>query len=143
MKVRFYCDVKRVPYCCGAYEAGNFVTRHWNSDEAFKRDIRYEDHSLKEYEDAITPELYKRALDRILAAHPGRTIQFWFYKQANYDGSLAEDYTEDKFRQQVMAHPDAVELAEYVNPNSNNMINGWMIKNQLTMETQNKEEDDD
>jgi hypothetical protein len=136
---RFTYSQQRIPYCCGVDEVGNFSTLLIRTSEV-KNKYPYEVARFK----ATALEAYTEALQYILNASEGRCVQFWFYKPVDYNGSYDKsNYTEDGFRQVVMAHPDAVELAEYVNPNSNNMINGWMIKNKLTMIGQGEDLDDE
>lgn len=126
-KYIFMHQESRLPRCCGVFESGSFNTMYLSQDY-----IRANYPAFKPFDSA--QDAQKDALESILNDHTGYSVQFWFYKNRNYDGTFADNYTEDGFRQLVKEHPDCIELAEYRNPNSGNIINGFMILNNLNTE---------
>lgn len=142
MKYYFSYSLIRLPFCCGVYEVGNFSTNAATDGYVEKHPTEYRNYKYNSIEEAN-----KAALEKILETQLNFCIQFWFYKPSNYNGDYDDmEYTEDEFRQVVKAHPNCVELAEYVNKNSGNMINGFMINNntsQIKSEVYSDEEDDD
>lgn len=117
----------RIPFCCGVYESGGFATSYL--PEAYLKDNFPFD---KPFDSARAA--HKHALESILNNLTGYSVQFWFYKNRNYDGTFVDNYIEDDFRQLVKEHPNCIELAKYHNPNSGNIINGFMIMNNLNTE---------
>lgn len=138
---RYYFNYhdRQLPNCCGVREIGDFemdaVTDEMQARDAEARYPRY-----RAYIATTETEAYKQAFDKILASTCGFVVQFWFKNPTDYDGDW-EGYEHDELRQLVKAHPNCVELAEYVNPNSGNVINGFMILNNLSMEPHNDDED--
>lgn len=124
MKYYFASNTQRLPMCCGVMEVGQFVTRV-TSDENKAKDPS----SYQKFRYDTVKEAREAALNEILAINNRFCIQFWFYKPSNYDGEFEEDYIEQEFMDLVKAHPECVQLAEYVNKNSGNMICGLMIDN--------------
>lgn len=140
-KYKLNTGTHRLPRCCGVYEIGDFNTVS-TSSEAFET-MKKKGHSVYGWMDS-KEEAAKFALDVILSERKGHCIQFWFYKSPDYEGCYdGSVYLENTLRHLVKAHPNCVELAEYVNPNSNNMIHGLMIKNELGVVGLPSDRDDD
>jgi hypothetical protein len=57
-------------------------------------------------------------------------FQIWFVKKTNYEGEYGEHYEREPLRKLVEAIPGVINLGEYRNPNTGNMIQGyqWEIK---------------
>lgn len=104
--------INSLPFCCGVLEAGSF--RHGGN----VGDIGAENAEL----------LLKKILDR----HQGYPIIFNFKREIDHDdnGNIIheeEDYTSGDLRQAVMKHPNAVNIATFINPNSGNRVDSWVI----------------
>lgn len=143
MKYGFDCQVTRLPYCCGVYEVGNFHTRQVSEESINKYPREYGHCKYDNAKDAAAAKLKD-----LIAEYPNFALQFWFYKASDYKGSYEDsEYTENVFREAVKAHPNCKELAEYVNKNSGNMINGFIIDNSTSKEKSDffasSEDDDD
>lgn len=138
---KFSYRTGRLPYCCGVTEVGEFCT-NMHTKAQIERSIGTYNHAEGWY--PTMEEAHKGALTYILNNAGPLAVQFWFYKSCDYKGSFDDqEYTEKGFREVVRAHPGVIELAEYVNPNSNNMINGYMILNDVTQIAKSDEEDED
>ena len=110
-----YANVNRLPWCCGVLEAGYF-----RSDST--REITSACRVGETPEKLLTHILYKAA---------GYPVIFNFYREIEYhrDGEVCEDdkYQAADLRKEVMKHPQAKNLATFVNPNSGNRVDSWMI----------------
>src|SRR5574337_582524 len=109
-----YANVNRLPWCCGVWEAG-----------CFHSDIMRE--SSGQDRCGETPE---KLLARILEKATGYPVMFNFYREIGYDdGGVSEEaeYHAADLREEVMKHPQAKNLATFVNPNSGNRVDSWMI----------------
>lgn len=97
-------------YCCGINEIGKF------------RDPNEDDDGYSEYEAEDAAEL----LDRIKSDYPeGLLFHIWFVKHKKFDETFEEDYEYDDLRQLVQQIPGVIHIAETINPNSKNMIDGY------------------
>lgn len=100
-------DSRTVPYCCGFAEAGNFRESEYGREP-------------------------KQAIDFELDVRPGCPLLFNFYRPIEWNGDNeitgeAENYEAEELRQEVIKHPDAKHLATFINPNSGNRVDSWMI----------------
>lgn len=143
MKYVFSCQVTRLPYCCGVYEVGGFHTRQTSKEQIKEYPGEYKSFKYDSAKDAAAARLKE-----LIEGYPNFALQFWFYKASDYKGSYEDiEYTENDFREAVKAHPNCKELAEYVNKNSGNMINGFIIDNSTSKEKSavfaSSEDDDD
>lgn len=109
-----YASVDRLPWCCGVLEAG-----------CFRSDVSRE--STTVCRAGETPE---KLLARILEKAEGYPVMFNFCRKIEYyDGEVSEDdeYQAADLREEVMKHPNAQNLATFVNPNSGNRVDSWVI----------------
>lgn len=113
-----YASVNRLPWCCGVLEAGSF-----------RSDIMRE--SGGQDRCGETPE---KLLARILENAEGCPVMFNFYREIEYyrdsDGVVEhedKEYQAADLREEVMKHPQAQNLVTFVNPNSGNRVDSWMI----------------
>jgi hypothetical protein len=129
VKYHFSCQVDRLPYCCGVYEVGNFYTNTCGDANFARYPNEY-----RQYIHDDPKSAHEAALKKLLEDYPNFCLQFWFYKPADFLGSYDNsEYVENEFRELIKAHPNCTELAEYVNKNSGNMVNGFMINNCTTV----------
>lgn len=112
-----------LPYCCGVYEAGDF--------------------GVDEYADVVS-KTPKGLVGELVEAAEGRPIIFNFVRQRIGNGwefsgdpltlPLAEEYEYEVLRKYVSKHEDALHVAEFINPNSGNMVDSWILLSNLRKE---------
>lgn len=125
----------RLPHCCGAHELGEFR-------EQFAESVPgpvYCDGRFRKVARATAKEAWEELLTHTLSRLTGYPIQFWFVRQhicsEDEDGNVCEysyeeDYENFTLRELVKAYPTAVCISEeHINPNSDNLIEGWIIPN--------------
>lgn len=105
------CNVHRLPNCCGVVEAGNFTSAGRDRDYL-----------------ADNPT---QLLQHVLDSYKGYPIIFNFKQEIEIeDGNItweAGQYDHEELRQIVMKHPCAKNLCTFINPNSGNRVDSWMI----------------
>ena len=110
-----FANTHRLPWCCGIIEAGYFK----NFDRATSH---VNDISAKTTEELLT---------KILERWEGYPILFNFYREIDYEDRdrsyESDDYEASDLRELVMKHPNAKHLANFINPNSGNRVDSWMI----------------
>lgn len=120
MSFKYSADVNQLPNCCGFLEAGNF-------------------------QKSVSPFIYneiiestpKQALNKVLSMWDsrGRPVMFNFVRfrkvEDDEDSPLNEKYEAEWLRKLVVKHKDAVHIATYINPNTGNEIDSWVILNNL------------
>lgn len=133
------CQVSRVPYCCGAIEAGNFsidnvsVLRH----HAYSYVIG-EGNTKKEAAAALFEKLTNRKT----------SVQFWFKrtcKARGYSATISEmeqkkynKYFVAKELRDILLEKGGVEVARYINPNTYNELSGIIYTNNTVKVKENK-----
>jgi hypothetical protein len=108
----YSANIRQLPFCCGVYEAGNFN----NS---------IDDHPYR-YSDTVND-----LLKELLEYAQGNPIIFNFYKKQDWNGDFYEEYEENELREAVRAHKHSMHLVEFVNKNSDNMVDTYIIKDYL------------
>lgn len=108
----------QVPGCCGVKELFGFS--HDDCDDG--PDIQ----GVGETEAAAADDFVRKiqGRDYIYAA----ACQMWFVKYKKWDGGFQDHYERETLRQRVAQIPGVIDLGEYVNPNSGNMIQGYLWK---------------
>lgn len=119
MSLKYGTDVNQLPNCCGFLEAGYF--QRSNSPFIYSEIIER------------TP---KQILNKVLSMNGGgRPVMFNFvrFRKDEYDedSPLNEKYEAEWLRKLVVKHKDAVHIATYINPNTDNEIDSWVILNNL------------
>ena len=111
------CAMSRLPWCCGVIEAGYFRPLAGMAGVGPDR--------INNAKDASD------LLRRILEKWKGYPVMFNFYREIEYDDCdepmEEEEYQAADLREEVMKHPQAKNLATFVNPNSGNRVDSWMI----------------
>ncbi len=106
-----------IDYCCGVYHLADFG----NEDD-------YEGEGPDEAE--IFQEL-QRHMD---SNKPGFWYQAWFKRNRNFSGGHDASYEHEELKALVKAIPGCIELPETINPNSGNILQGylWQAGNPLS-----------
>lgn len=110
-----------LPHCCGIVEAGDFG----NVDNC---DVS-----------ADTPaELVQYLIDDV----EGRPIMFNFVRERlgndwKFIGDpltlpIAEEYDYEELREYISNHEDSQHIGEFINPNSDNLVDSWVLLSNLT-----------
>lgn len=125
---RFDYDTYNSSTCCGVEEVGDF--EYTSRDEAVVKQYKMEGFY------PTKKEAYEHGLQNILANNRhyrgfGRPIIFWFMKEEIDNGKYDEDFEHEELRQLVLEHPGQVYLGTFVNPNTGNIIEGYMIKHNV------------
>lgn len=110
-------EIDQVPFCCGVMEMGNF------DDRADVVDFMGNAVSARTHRGAARKALRLAFKDREKFA-----IQAWFKRPKRFDGSLEPKYEFDELRQVFKNHKRAIHLGCYINPNSGNEIDGYLIQ---------------
>lgn len=127
MKYKFTYDVNTLPNCCGVFEVGDFEL-HTVYEDTIKR-------YKNSYEGYVDDEktAYQNAFVRLLAGDGDRPIQFWFVRYKDEDTEEFDDeYHHDTFRRMVQDHKGVIHLGTYINPNTGNEIDGYLINSGAT-----------
>lgn len=111
-------NVEPLAHCCGAQDVGSFTV-----GSADFHDYRGKGATLT--------EAWADAVRKLLASQPGFSLQFWFVRRViNSKRDHAEAFDHEELRSIIKELPGAKCIAEeYVNPNSGNKIEGWIIYN--------------
>lgn len=127
-------DLHSLENCCGILEAGAFSLFE-ASEEMLKRYSSY-----GSYKHTTPEEAWKAALEETLNDYQikddewGNTrdtsyncpIQFWFVKKP-----INDQFDANILRELVIAHEGQVYLGTFRNPNTGNIIEGYMIKHNV------------
>lgn len=124
-------DLNSLPNCCGIVEAGDFDMCRISEEYKKRYPTNYRDYSAETPEEA-----WVQALKGLKEHAAGRPIQFWFVKYHNDDDDSAAEEAGDSpgefranaLRELVMKEETQVYLGTFVNPNTSNIIEGYMIK---------------
>jgi hypothetical protein len=107
---KFMANVSTLPYCCGVVEAGDFV-------------LDYDD-DYREYNEDTAEAL----VAKIFGWAEGVPVIFNFVKCKNWKGEFDALYQAHELRTYVRSHPNVVHLSKFINPNSGNRVDSYMIK---------------
>jgi hypothetical protein len=108
--MKFCANSSTLPYCCGVVEAGDFEQE--------------EDWEFRQFCADTAEELVRKLLDDA----DGIPVIFNFVKEKNYDDKFSQQYNAHELRAYVAAHPKAIHLIKFINPNSGNRVDSYMIK---------------
>lgn len=125
-----YC-MESVEFCCGVQQVGSFQMNQY-SEFAQKR---------YGYKGEPSPEAaVAKAWDQIKqnGIAEGCPLQFWFVRpdvarhgvfddDDDVEPNLEEKFENDELRQLVKNHPGVIKLGCFVNPNTDNHVDGYMI----------------
>lgn len=115
------CGFQVISFCCGFYTAGEFQSGHENNS-------RFSDHRAETVESLVT---------KLMNHAEGRSILFNFVRHeiCDFDGEFTgewdEEYEAKDLRDYVRNHPNVMSIGEWVNPGTNNKIDGYIIKDYL------------
>lgn len=105
---KFSFDLDQLPYCCGAWEAGNLTE------------------GSNDFRD-VTVSTKKDVVSILREQAEGRPIFINFVQ--NEEGGIFEDeYECQEVMDAIQGKPDVVDLGTWINPGSGNRIHGFMIK---------------
>lgn len=102
-------------HCCGVLEVGSFTT-----------ETEYSDASGDTPAELIV-NLFERVRARYVRAD-GFVYHIWFVRHRNYNGAYTAPYEFDELREYISGLPGCIALGEHINPNTNNMIDGYLFK---------------
>lgn len=110
------CNTTNIAFCCGFYTAGDFQKgAHTGSS----------DHRTETVESLVTT---------LMNYAEGRPILFNFVRHEirdfddEFTGEWDEEYEAKDLRDYVRNHPNVMSIGEWVNPSTNNKIDGYIIK---------------
>lgn len=114
--MKYDCEINYL-CCCGVREIGNFTDDGWVSVRNTQND-------------EIGGNSFKELLEKINEGHKGYVLHIWFVKYKNFDGKFKRNYEWQGLRRLVRQIPGVVHIAETINPNSGNKIDGysWVAK---------------
>lgn len=115
---RVGCTVDTLPNCCGVKEIGGLCE---------DRDV---DYWMVNAGGETAAEAWKQVLDDINSGeNKGYVMQIWFVKKADFLGKFHPEYDHNELRELVQQIPNIVKLGEHRNPNTGNLIDGYMWVN--------------
>lgn len=131
-------DLDEIPDCCGILVAHDFVCSSVSDDYKKQWEHRYGGILIYKYQSE--EEAWKAKFEEILQSDMEeqdtdwgdqpwtfqRPIQFWFVKR-----QTQEKFDNEPLRQLVLNHKDQVYLGTFINPNTNNTVEGYMIKHNV------------
>lgn len=93
-------------YCCGHREIGSFDDGEFESTTA------------------------AGLLEKLASSDSSGTVfSIWFAKDKLWDGGYVQEYDYQEVRELVQQIPGVIHLGEHINPNTNNMIDGYLWVN--------------
>lgn len=132
-------DLDEVPDCCGVLVAHDFACSSISDDYKKSGENRYGKGWYQSYKYQSEEDAWKAKFEEILNSDlehdPDgdyqlwsfqRPIQFWFVKR-----QTQEEFDNEPLRQLVLNHKDQVYLGTFINPNTNNTVEGYMIKHNV------------
>lgn len=135
-------SIHRIPNCCGVIELGNLL---FNSAGSKKNLVGHVERAGNRLQNKLyiiwqtEEELFKQLKDllkKIPGDFPGGFYQIWFaneQKYSEYDDEYTGEYYGygdacDQVRNVLSRLPNVVTLGEVENPNSGNLIDGYIWK---------------
>lgn len=114
-------------FCCGIVEIGGFVS---DIDDMEGCDASG-DTPAELLHDVFRQGDQHRWGNRD-SSERGFTYHIWFKKSAKYDGTFSDDqeYEFNELREYIRELPTCLSLGEYINPNTGNMIDGYLFKDE-------------
>lgn len=133
-------DLDEVPSCCGVLVANDFQIESISDEYKKQWETRYPYGGLEGYKYQSEEDAWKAKFEEILQSDMEqasdwddhqpwsfqRPIQFWFVKR-----QTQEKFDNEPLRQLVLNHKDQVYLGTFINPNTNNTVEGYMIKHNV------------
>lgn len=115
MTVTVSCEIESTNGCCGVRQITNF-----SGGEEYG-DVRGRGKTEEEAWADLFTEITTRFQNHMSAA----VAQIWFVKYRDCDGNFEDEYRAEPLRLLVEAMSGVIELGEYHNPNSGNIIKGY------------------
>lgn len=127
--------------CCIQSEVGNFNTWGERHDH-FHAEGKTEEEVGKNMLNLIISTTQEKSECYDTYDYDGVQIKFfWFKDPRNYKGGHGGKYQFDGLRQAVMKHEWAKHIGTYINANTGNKMDGWMLV--IPCEKQEREDEDE
>lgn len=117
----YHAAVAYTPGCCGVRQILGMLP--YPPDE--------DDFGDGAFDSTCSGETWEQVLTSILdSVEPGLLVQVWFKKARDYEGKVYGEYDANELRLLVQGLEGVIHLGEHVNPNTNNLIDGYQWVNQ-------------
>lgn len=131
-KFKFHFCIEEDSFCCGVFTTGSFDLDETHMDTNYSdRGWGYNPEPCTAKEGwRSTPKLAAQsAIAEMIVASAGRPIMMWFKRPAKFNGTVDPDqkYDDDALRQAVKSKRGVVKLGTFVNPGTNNHVDGYLL----------------
>jgi len=113
--------------CCVSDEIGNFNTSGASYHRFRAEGVSHEEAAKKLLASIVEKTRTGDDVDEPWGYDGKQVRYFWFKKPRNYKGEFDVGYEFEELRQEVANYPGVVKLGEYINANTGNMVDGYMI----------------
>lgn len=127
--------------CCVSDEIGNFLLEK-GARQTFRASGKTSEEAAKNLLASIVEKVSTGEDTHEPWEYDGQAVRyFWFKKGRDYKGNYPAEYEFEELRKEVQNYPNVVKLGEYINANTGNMVDGYMIV--IDCKANSYEEDDE